>query len=50
MPPFHVVIPDRCAAASPESITTVAAELVTAVVMASGLLAPLGPGNDEMKV
>jgi hypothetical protein len=41
---MNTVIPDRRAAASPESITTISAEDSPAVIMDSGLLAALGPG------
>jgi hypothetical protein len=44
---FHLVIPDRCEAAGPESITAVLPEPITAVVMDSGFLAEfvIGPAT-----
>ena len=44
---LHLVIPDRCEAASAESITTVVSEPIMAVVIDSGLLAEfvIGPAT-----
>jgi hypothetical protein len=44
---LQLVIPDRCAAASPESITTVSQGRITVVAMDYGFLASLGPGTTK---